>query len=165
MPSTQASMPLLHTCPVPQLVLTQPCFFSLYLWPLGQALRLAGLLAVVVELPHLLDRHGLRHGGGEAISTAKAPKAIVCPKDRAMLSVSACNLWTPRLRCSRAAGAWGLPADDRFAGDVGGDRLDQKLIVVARPAAAVGDLHAAALSPSPRRPSVDRPRRDIGAPW
>src|SRR6476620_11906720 len=34
-----------------------------------------------------------------------------------------------------------LPVDGLLAGDVRGDRLDQKLIVVARPAAAVGDLH------------------------
>ena len=38
LPSMQASVPLLHTCPAAQLVLTQPRFFSLYRAPLGQLL-------------------------------------------------------------------------------------------------------------------------------
>ena len=46
----------------------------------GAALRLTGLLAVVVELPHLLDRHGLRHGGGEGDQRGQSAKGNRLPE-------------------------------------------------------------------------------------
>ena len=94
--------PLLQICPVPQLVLTQPCFFSLYLLPLGQL-----LLAFVPPSLSSVSSTAKARGTAKASKSkiAPAPTAVTNPIDLAMAMAphpSICSCRIQPLACHAA---------------------------------------------------------------
>jgi hypothetical protein len=101
LPSTQDPLPLLQIWPVPQLVLTQLCFFSLYLLPLGQ------LLPAFAPPPLSSVSSTAKACGTAKVSKSKiapAPSAVINPIDLAMAPhPSICSCLLQPLACHAAS--------------------------------------------------------------